>query len=916
MDSGNIAYAEGFAQGADDVRGMWKKESGIMFGRRPKISWQKSRKEEKIRSRQLSGWLLVLYILYTAVLSVLLVYAACRMAREQIWPQLAEQSRGFIRVLGLEILVILTWNEVMYAQEKRKLRQIGSLLLLAVAILGCFWYYRESVEELRSGFYSIGQQYLAEWNRYYKISGGTTSVYAVSQQLAWELLFILLVAVLQTLSALLRRRTVMLLLPVAVLSAEMSVGLTPGWHSIACMFAAGILSLYLDCHREFQVIPALILAVLMVLILPVTGKVMAEPASQVNLFHDRLLTFQHRMEQELRDIDWQELLQDEGRVDYHSPGYSGKEVMTVAVDALPDSTLYLRGYYGTDYEKGWEAGEKEFDRACRQHGISGQEAAGLLAELCSRAYEGSTEKKLCYELEYTGLRSSYVYLPYGADLETAEEDYELTGDYAVEKRRGLKRFTVEGWCTNHLVQSDKTDGNQDAKILCTWYNEYVLEHYLDVPDGMTAVTEMVNDMERGVSCRNFLNQLESEDTILRNEARLYLANLVAGRLGEHASYNLEPGNLPRGADPVEYFLGERKEGYCTHFASAGILLLRQMGVPARYASGYVVRPSQFHKSGGSYVASVKDEAAHAWAEIWLDDLGWVPVEMTPGYDGSATVLLTQYQQSQQQEALIKETPETEKIAASQPDPEDGEEHQEDLETENDAETEKDTDTENPAASETEDLDGQNRQDGAEPPAADESDITGIGIPISGKGTETDGNGTMPEVNDLQDSREGWGFAGEGGWAIFGQNGRLKVSHVLGGILGMMLAAGLGYLILTSLVHRRQYWQKRIRACIAGGNTRKAVRAINRRFYKQLRKRRPGTVVLKSDEEYLAALKKQYPQITAEEWESYLTVVRRTAYSREKIEREEAQMCYALLKRIGYGQQSSIHRRSKNIQRRG
>ena len=77
-----------------------------------------------------------------------------------------------------------------------------------------------------------------------------------------------------------------------------------------------------------------------------------------------------------------------------------------------------------------------------------------------------------------------------------------------------------------------------------------------------------------------------------------------------------------------------------HFASAGALILQSLGVPARYASGYVVEPSAFHKEKKGYQADVPDYNAHAWVEIYLENIGWVPVEMTPGYTNDSAKLPT------------------------------------------------------------------------------------------------------------------------------------------------------------------------------------------------------------------------------------------------------------------------------------
>lgn len=55
------------------------------------------------------------------------------------------------------------------------------------------------------------------------------------------------------------------------------------------------------------------------------------------------------------------------------------------------------------------------------------------------------------------------------------------------------------------------------------------------------------------------------------------------------------------ADPVEYFLGTGKEGYCMHYASAATLILQELGVPARYASGFVVKQGLFAREDGKTI---------------------------------------------------------------------------------------------------------------------------------------------------------------------------------------------------------------------------------------------------------------------------------------------------------------------------
>ena len=72
-----------------------------------------------------------------------------------------------------------------------------------------------------------------------------------------------------------------------------------------------------------------------------------------------------------------------------------------------------------------------------------------------------------------------------------------------------------------------------------------------------------------------------------------------------------------------------------HFASTGVLLLRKLGVPARYVSGYKVDASEFKLDTSqvekSYECSVPDSDSHAWVEVYFDGVGWKAVDVTPGY---------------------------------------------------------------------------------------------------------------------------------------------------------------------------------------------------------------------------------------------------------------------------------------------
>lgn len=81
----------------------------------------------------------------------------------------------------------------------------------------------------------------------------------------------------------------------------------------------------------------------------------------------------------------------------------------------------------------------------------------------------------------------------------------------------------------------------------------------------------------------------------------------------------------QGRDPVEQFLSEKDRGHCELFAAAGTLLLRRLGVAARYTTGFVCE----EKNAWSDQWIARNKHAHAWLEYLDPELGWAVAELTP-----------------------------------------------------------------------------------------------------------------------------------------------------------------------------------------------------------------------------------------------------------------------------------------------
>ena len=87
-------------------------------------------------------------------------------------------------------------------------------------------------------------------------------------------------------------------------------------------------------------------------------------------------------------------------------------------------------------------------------------------------------------------------------------------------------------------------------------------------------------------------------------------------------YNLSPKKTS--INNYENFFFNDREGYCEYYASTFVLLARLAGVPSRVVTGYY--GGELNEVGNFY--SFKQKDTHAWAEVWLDDKGWVRIDPT------------------------------------------------------------------------------------------------------------------------------------------------------------------------------------------------------------------------------------------------------------------------------------------------
>jgi protein-glutamine gamma-glutamyltransferase len=95
------------------------------------------------------------------------------------------------------------------------------------------------------------------------------------------------------------------------------------------------------------------------------------------------------------------------------------------------------------------------------------------------------------------------------------------------------------------------------------------------------------------------------------------------------AYTLDQGSISAN-DPLANFLFVRKAGHCEYFATAMTIMLRTLGIPARYINGF--QTGEYNDVGGDFIVRASD--AHSWTEAYFPGRGWITFDPTPA--GEAT----------------------------------------------------------------------------------------------------------------------------------------------------------------------------------------------------------------------------------------------------------------------------------------
>lgn len=782
---------------------------------------------------------------------------------------------SFVQIIGeyfpsyvkFEKMILFFYILLLWFSESELLERLGERWRKIIPLIGVifpFGYIVLNLDKMQDGLLEIANEYLYRFNPYQGLHMSLPTGYPQDLPVAMTAVIMILWMSVWGIAHFIKKPVFMVIFPVFAVLAVFLVGLTPDDFGIACIFVAAFL---LILPKKTGVFRQAVSIGIVVLSIFAAGYFFDDEISELSTGKESIENWWEDFEFPV--FSWDNFLKldfvvNNERVTNYRPTYKGEVALVLRTGTRPATCQYLKGFCATDYENGlWKWDKSVFEQACSDTGYSEDEVARILSRSPFFVLgRGQTYDRLDSQLtvEYHAVTGDTLYIPYIFSHQSLNGQYSFSGDFVLKKNILSTQMQVrtgglgDTFDLSAYTYYARYNDNYD---IIRWYDR-LAKDYTTRHDDIAAIDEAANYVRGKVSRPTeqsmwLNNQAYIYDelcigTLLENMYRMELAAGVRSYLAQVMQYSLELDRIASGVDPVEYALTEGKEGYCMHYASAAVLILKELGVPARYASGYIVRPSDYELDSDSkqFEARVEDYNAHAWAEIYLDNIGWIPFEVTEGYSDWSQDLPTRKEPVEDSESESIETESTETEVETLPTetaPTETESSEEPIETE----------TESPSGEPTEEQSSN---------------------PTENPSTELPGDGTQQGGDaNIGDSKEIW-------------ENILKAAGVI------LLLFGIIYGCKLALV----YYDYILKREIDNNRTRRAVKRMNRRIARIMRLTNFKSGQL-TDERLEEVLKKTYPQVSEAEWTRYMEIVKKMHYSNEKISHEEMMHVYWCYKNV-------------------
>ncbi|HET9846607.1 MAG TPA: DUF3488 and transglutaminase-like domain-containing protein [Nitrospira sp.] len=291
------------------------------------------------------------------------------------------------------------------------------------------------------------------------------------------------------------------------------------------------------------------------------------------------------------------------RVDLGMIGSVKEDRQIVMRVELPDQAdagkerFYLRGLAYDQYNgRSWSSGS-------RQRRTLGSIADGVFAVRSGANRTGhELSEPLRQDILLEALDTSVLFAAPFAEFVSAD----FIGIH-VDSMAGLHLpYTTSSRIRYSVVSREHRISSEDRAAAELEYASAIRDHFLQIPEG----SDQVRHLARRVT----------ESAVTPHERTTAILN----HLQSEYQYSLD-AETSTSLHPIDDFLFHRKTGYCEHYATAMVIMLRTLGIPARLVTGFLA--TEWNEFGGYYTVRQRD--AHAWVEVFYPHSGWITLDPTP-----------------------------------------------------------------------------------------------------------------------------------------------------------------------------------------------------------------------------------------------------------------------------------------------
>ncbi len=550
----------------------------------------------------------------TAIIPVFFIAFGIMEMLQNIWGDAAPGH--FVVMIGLALGIIFCCVAEVVKEKTKKVYGIQYLAFLAVWLLVGI---PQSIRGLQ-GFWRIAAE---RWSA--ARDGGTAAYTAIAgTREIWAITIVVSVFGMEVLWSLLLRRKHRNIGSLICAAGILIPLLLDVFHPVSAAFlSAGMIGLGVGSksHAQWKSNCVGLAACLLVFLLPA----MLLPQGEIQFFTQ----LRGDTKQKIYEIRYGKDGLPEGNLYEADKLHTGEEP-TLTISSEQKKNLYFKGYVGGTYAGGvWEPLSGESYRGT---------SSGMLEWLADKDFDPLTQTAQYYALgdaagkpevnrvyvENTGASRYYLYAP--ASLETVstrsaasekKDQFLAAKGLFGKKNYGMTELSssrpAELMVAASWVENPETDEQKAYSEAESVYRTFVYNNY-------TAVDQAMYDKMQEVF---WADDGSETDGIYSAVSRIRKV------LESRVSYVEHPGEIPEEEDPILWFLEESKEGNAMLYASTAVEALRAKGIPARYVEGYFLSESAAIGEKGQTELTGND--AHAWAEVYFDGIGWLPVDVTPGY---------------------------------------------------------------------------------------------------------------------------------------------------------------------------------------------------------------------------------------------------------------------------------------------